>query len=117
MKNYLNTTLNVRFASKSQSPPPRCALRTRPGAGQALSTCLRHIPFPRDKGAQPDLGAITTAEGVYKAQTTEGKRYAAVIVAASKSGSDKWFQVASKNTNPVEIGTGVLLTLPRPRPS
>jgi type II secretory pathway pseudopilin PulG len=34
-----------------------------------LASIFGVIPFAQDKGAQQDLGAIVTAEGVYKAQT------------------------------------------------
>lgn len=93
-----------------------------------LASIFGVIPFAQDKGAQQDLGAITTAEGVYKAQTTEGRSYAADLAglqganlvgqgitniaaagdndewaAVSKSNSGKFFAVSSKNTTPVEV--------------
>ncbi|HEX9086499.1 MAG TPA: hypothetical protein VF867_03105 [Arthrobacter sp.] len=36
-----------------------------------LASIFGVIPFSQDKGAQQDLGAISTAEGVYKAQGNE----------------------------------------------
>ncbi|WP_193593860.1 hypothetical protein [Paenarthrobacter sp. YJN-5] len=93
-----------------------------------LASIFGVIPFAQDKGAQQDLGAITTAQGVYKAQTTEGRSYAADLAAiktanlvgqdvsniaaagdndewaaVSKSNSGKFFAVTSKNTTPVEV--------------
>ncbi|MET4144347.1 hypothetical protein [Arthrobacter sp. UYCo732] len=93
-----------------------------------LASIFGVIPFAQDKGAQQDLGAITTAQGVYKAQETEGVSYAADLgalqakslvgqgitnvatagaagewAAASKSASGKFFTVTSKNTTPVDV--------------
>jgi type II secretory pathway pseudopilin PulG len=93
-----------------------------------LASIFGVIPFAQDKGAQQDLGAITTAQGVYKAQTTEGKSYGADLAAlqdanlvgsgitniaaagtagqwaaASKSNSGKFFVVTSTNTTPEDV--------------
>jgi type II secretory pathway pseudopilin PulG len=93
-----------------------------------LASIFGVIPFAQDKGAQQDLGAITTAQGVYKAQITEGGSYAAGLsalqaanlvgdgitniaaagdtdewAAVSKSNSGKFFAVTSKNTTPVDV--------------
>jgi type II secretory pathway pseudopilin PulG len=95
-----------------------------------LASIFGVIPFAQDKGAQQDLGAITTAEGVYKAQTTEGKSYGADLAAlqaanlvgagitnvAAAGDSDEWaavsisksgqvFAVTSKNTSPANVTT------------
>ena len=93
-----------------------------------LASIFGVIPFAQDKGAQQDLGAITTAQGVYKAQITEGVSYAKTLdevkaanlvgqdvkniyvagdqdswAAISKSNSGKFFEVTSKNTTPVPV--------------
>jgi type II secretory pathway pseudopilin PulG len=93
-----------------------------------LASIFGVIPFAQDKGAQQDLGAITTAQGVHKAQITEGASYAGDLAklqtenlvgqgitniavagtagewaAASKSNSGKFFAVTSKNTTPVDV--------------
>jgi type II secretory pathway pseudopilin PulG len=97
-----------------------------------LASIFGVIPFAQDKGAQQDLGAITTAQGVYKAQGTTGvepgTKYGADLAAlqtanlvgqgitnvaaagdndewaaASKSNSGTYFVVSSKNTTPVDV--------------
>ncbi|MET4144348.1 hypothetical protein [Arthrobacter sp. UYCo732] len=93
-----------------------------------LASIFGVIPFAQNKGAQQDLGAITTAQGVYKAQIEEGRGYAGTIgdlqaqnlvgqdvhgvfvsgdedswAAIAKSASGQWYQVTSKNTTPVEL--------------
>jgi type II secretory pathway pseudopilin PulG len=96
-----------------------------------LASIFGVIPFAQDKGAQQDLGAITTAQGVYKAQITEGLSYGENLLAlqnadlvgdgitnvvtagiagewaaASKSNSGKFFVVTSKNTTPAPAVAG-----------
>lgn len=93
-----------------------------------LASIFGVIPFAQDHGAKQDLGAITTAQGVYKAQITEGGSYATDLAAikakdligqdvnsiavagsagewaaTSKSGSGKFYVVTSKNTSAVEV--------------
>ncbi|MET4144349.1 hypothetical protein, partial [Arthrobacter sp. UYCo732] len=97
-----------------------------------LASIFGVIPFAQDKGAQQDLGAITTAQGVYKAQGTAdiepGTTFGADLTALktenlvgqdvdnlyvagdsdswaaiTKSDSGQWFQVTSKNTTPTKI--------------
>lgn len=99
-----------------------------------LASIFGVIPFAQDKGAQQNLGAITTAQGVYKAQGTEtiepGTTFAAGLAdikgenlvgqdvanvyvsgdtnswaALTESQSGKWFSVTSANTTPVAIAT------------
>lgn len=90
-----------------------------------LASIFGVIPFAQDKGAQQDLGAITTAQGVYMAQVTEGNSYAIDLAALqaenlvgqditdvyvsgdadswaalAKSDSGQWYSVTSTNTTP-----------------
>jgi type II secretory pathway pseudopilin PulG len=53
-----------------------------------LASIFGVIPFAQDKGAQQDLGSITTAEGVYKAQSN-GYTNLAGLQAAAPAGSGK----------------------------
>ena len=103
-----------------------------------LASIFGVIPFAQDKGAQQDLGAIATAEGVYKAKGTStlapGASYGADIAAlqgekligsdvkvgvsgdagswsaATKSGSGKTWVASSTNSTPVEYTASYILT-------
>jgi type II secretory pathway pseudopilin PulG len=100
-----------------------------------LASIFGVIPFAQDKGAEQNIGAITTAQGVYKAQgapgiepgTTfgnlaalQGEKLISADVkdvtsvgdndewgSVAKSGSGKFFVATSKNSTPKAVDAAI----------
>ncbi|GAA4035583.1 hypothetical protein GCM10023063_20170 [Arthrobacter methylotrophus] len=75
-----------------------------------LASIFGVIPFAQDKGAQQDLGSITTAEGVYKAQTN-GYTNLAGLQAPAPAGSGKAGNLVSASvTGKVDVESSAVGT-------